>query len=199
MKKSFVIAAVVCALGGTASAQDDLEGGTDATEETTTETTETTAEPAATSSEPAEGGAAEGYKWGIEASLNSAADLDAVHLLINLGGNYLDIGADFNLTDTDAGTTWATEIEVGYRMQRTLAGRIRPYIKPFGIFALEDEGEDTPITIGAGAAFGVDFELFPQFTLGTELGGAFTYTTADAGDVIAFDVGTAAINATFWW
>jgi hypothetical protein len=198
MKKSIAIAMIVCGLGGTASAQDDLEGG-ETTEETTTETTETTSETSATTSAPAEGAAGgHGYQWGIEASLNSAADLDAIHLLYNLGGNYLDVAVGFNLTDA-AETAWELELEVGYRMQRTLAGRIQPYIKPLVIFTVADEGEaDTQIGLGLGGAFGVDFELFPQFTLGTEIGGAFTYVNTDPATI---NVGllTAALNATFWW
>jgi hypothetical protein len=200
MKKSFAIVAVVCALTGTASAQDDVESGADATEETTTETTEVSTEPTpATTSAAAEGGHGGGYQWGVEASLNSAADLEAVHLLYNLGGNYLDAAVDFNLTDA-GDTSWEVELELGYRMQRTLAGRIQPYIKPLVIFAISDEGEaaDTELTVGVGGAFGVDFELFPQFTLGTEVGGTFEYTNTDPA-TIEVDFLTAAINATFWW
>jgi hypothetical protein len=197
MKKSFVIAAVVCALGGTASAQDDLEGGSDATEETTTETTETTAEPAAASSEPVEGGAAGGHQYGIEASLNSAADEGAVHLLYTLGGNYLDVGLGFAVVSA-AETGWNLELELGYRLMRPLAGRVQPYIKPLVLLSIADEG-DTVLGFGVGGAFGVDYELFPQFTLGTEIGAAVQWEDTDPDATITFGLVTAALKATFWW
>jgi hypothetical protein len=204
MKKSFVIAAVVCALGGTASAQDDVEGGTDATEETTTETTETTAEPAAATGDPAESGAAGGHQYGIEASLNSAADEGAVHLLYNLGGNYLDVGLGLAFVSA-ADTEWNLELELGYRMMRPLVGRVQPYIKPLVVLTVESAppapgaDSETELGFGVGAAFGVDYELFPQFTLGTEVGAALLYQDTDPDATISVALVTAALKATFWW
>jgi hypothetical protein len=201
MKKSFAIVAVVCALTGTASAQDDVEGGTEATEETTTETTEVSTEPTTTTtSAAAEGGhAGGGHQYGIEATFNAAADEQAVHLLYNLGGNYLDLGLGLAV-ESEAETTWNLELELGYRMMRTMAGRVQPYIKPLVLLSVTDPGEaDTLLSFGAGAAFGVDYELFPQFTLGTEVGGAIVYTNTDPDATIAFELTTAALKATFWW
>jgi hypothetical protein len=204
MKKSFAIVAVVCALTGTASAQDDVEGGTDATEETTTETTEVSTETTTTTSNTTttEGGAAgAGHQYGIEAAFNAAADEPAVHLLYNLGGNYLDLGLGLAV-ESEAETAWNLELELGYRMMRTMVGRVQPYIKPLVVLAIADtgvEGSDTLLSFGAGAAFGVDYELFPQFTLGTEVGGAIVYTNTDPDATIAFELTTAALKATFWW
>lgn len=202
MKSSMMIAALVCAMAGTASAQDDVEGGTDATEETTTETTETTAEPAAASAAPAEGGAAGGHQYGIEASLNSAADEAAVHLLYGLGGNYLDLGLGFAVVSS-ADTEWNLELELGYRMMRSPIGRVQPYLKPLVILNVVSEAEagesETSIGFGAGAAFGVDYELLPQFTLGTEVGAALLYEDTDPDATISVALVTAALKATFWW
>jgi hypothetical protein len=202
MKKSFAIVAVVCAMGGTASAQDDFEGGADATEETTTETTEVSTETTTTTSATGNAGGAHaggGHQYGIEATFNAAADEPAVHLLYNLGGNYLDLGLGLAV-ESEAETAWNLELELGYRMMQTMAGRVQPYIKPLLLLSVTDPGAaDTLLSFGAGAAFGVDYELFPQFTLGTEVGGAIVYTNTDPDATIAFELTTAALKATFWW
>jgi hypothetical protein len=205
MKSSMMIAALVCAMAGTASAQDDFESGNETTEETTTETTEVSAEAsgsaAVTTTEGAAGGA--GYQYGIQASFNSAADEGAVHLLYGLGGNYLDLGLGLAV-ESSTNTEWNLDLELGYRMMRPLAGRVQPYLKPLVIFSIASEtdaaGEsDTSIAFGAGAAFGVDYELFPQFTLGTEVGAALVYQDTDPDATITVDLVTASLKATFWW
>jgi hypothetical protein len=198
MKNTIMIAAVVCALGGTASAQDDVEGTTDTTEETTTETTEVSTETTATTAAVEGGAAAGGHQYGIEASLNSAADEGAVHLLYNLGGNYLDLGLGFAVVSA-ADTGWNLELELGYRLMRSPVGRVQPYLKPLVLLSVADEGEDTLVAFGIGGAFGVDYELFPQFTLGTEVGAAIEWEDTDPDATITFGLITAALKATFWW
>ena len=89
-------------------------------------------------------------------------------------------------------------------MYKPLTGKIRPFLEPFGSFAYVDfvgdqDPEDNPIVLGAGAALGVDFELFEQFTLGTAVGGLVTFTIVDGGNLLQANLFTNAIRASFWW
>jgi hypothetical protein len=206
MTKHVAIAAVLCALAGTASAQDFEE---ETTEETTTEAPAT--DTSTTSSDAPPAAAAGGApKWGIEVGLNAIGDEPNLHGLMNLGGsNYLDLAVGFDLLTVmpeggDTELLWNLRLLAGYRMYKPLTGRIRPFLEPFGTFQYidfvgDDDPEDNPIVIGAGALLGADFELFEQFTLGTAVGAAATFTITDGGNLLELGLLTAAIRATFWW
>lgn len=204
MRKHLIIAAMVCALTPAAHAQDFDD---DTTEETTDSWSDTTTTDTASSTSTAPAASAAGgpgnYQWAIQASFNGAADLGFVHGLYNLGGNYLDLAVDFNFTydspdGGDSSTDVAFRVLAGYRMYRAMTGRIHPYLEPYAFFGTSTvDGE--PLEFGVGGAFGVDFLLFDQFTLGTSVNAELAYETADAGSTLTIDVLTAAINATFWW
>lgn len=218
MNKLIAAGAALLAFTGTAVADDlDGDGLDDLTGEAvlTIDDTETpsdsgsTDEPAAA---PAAAGA-DGPKMGIEASFNSVGsvgllrDSPLIHLLYNLGGNYLDIfsGLSFTNTSPDMGES-NTEIILnlggGYRMYKDMDGRIHPYLEPYLLFTLFNDNDDTvddSIRIEAGAMLGVDFAVYDQFSLGAALGAGLAFVTSDAGSEFSIFTYTTSVNATFWW
>ncbi len=88
-------------------------------------------------------------------------------------------------------------------MYKEMDGRIHPYLEPYLIFTMRSDGSpmaEEPISIGAGAMLGVDFQLYDQFTLGAALGGGLEYElVSDVGNTFSFGFYTTSINATFWW
>jgi hypothetical protein len=206
MTKHVVLIAIVCALGGTAAAQDiDDEGDGETPSEETTESSTESAPVATTTAEPAGGGEA-GLKYGIEVDLNAVGEIGLLHALYNLGGhNYLDIGLGFDVDiempdEGDTETELAVNVLLGYRMYRALTGRIRPFLEPYLLFRWADnDALGNPLGAGVGGRLGVDFELFDQFTLGASLGAQLDFTHDDDSDDIGFALYTTAIAATFWW
>src|SRR5262245_41047879 len=107
MKTCISIMVVVCALGGTAFAQDSDESTDSSSDSAPTDSTTPTdssgsasaggSASADTSSMGGGGGGGAAYKMGIGASLNSAADIPAAHLFYALGANYLDATVGFSL------------------------------------------------------------------------------------------------------
>jgi hypothetical protein len=216
MNKLVASGAVLLAFTGTAVADDlDGDGLDDITGEavlTTPEdtSTTTTAEP---TSAPAEAAGTEGAKMAIETSLNTIGDIPVVHLLYNLGGNYLDAFVGLSIVNFapemgDGATVLSLSLGGGYRLYKEMDGRIHPYMEPYLIFTMTSDGNPDPspdpISIGAGGMLGVDFQLFDQFTLGASIGGGLEYEIDSPdfgveGNAFRFGLYTTSINATFWW
>jgi hypothetical protein len=156
------------------------------------------------------GGGGSDPTMGIETELNGAADSPALHLLYNLGGNYLDavVALAINNTSPDGGdstTAFVIGIGAGYRMYKDMDGRIHPYLEPYLSFAIANDNDDTTVNtidIGAGAMLGVDFMLFDQFTVGAALGGGLDFeidSDPAKANILSIGVYTTSVNATFWW
>jgi hypothetical protein len=147
-------------------------------------------------------------QMGLETEFNGVGDLPAIHMLYNLGGNYLDLvaGVGFDNTSPETGdsvTDFTLVLGAGYRMYKDMDGRIHPYLEPFAQFALISNGDDADPDItsfGAGAMLGVDFMVFDQFTLGAAFGAGLDYTMVkDVANTLSVGVFTTSLNATLWW
>lgn len=197
MTKLLLTSALVCLMGGTALAQDDMMGddmggggmGGGSTMNTTAAETGGGGEP----------------QMGIQADFNSSSGIGAAHFLYNVGGNYLDLIVGINLINVspevgDGTTVFELDLGLGYRMYNDMDGRIHPYLEPFVNFGLStDEATGEPKNIGAGAMLGVDFMLFDQFTLGAQVGGALNFQLTEPANTLSIGLFTSSINATFWW
>lgn len=213
MKKLFAFGAVLLAFTGTAVADDlDEDGFDDVTGEAVMAAEPASGGTSASSSAAASGGG-DAKKMAIIVSFNGVGDLPILHGLYNIGGeNYLDFFAGFGIEnfapDTGDGAT-IVELTLGggYRMYKPMDGRVHPYLEPYLVFNMVNDGGTTgggdnpdPIRIGAGAMLGVDVEVVPQFTLGAAFGAGLDYEIiSDFGNTFTLGVYTTALNATIWW
>jgi hypothetical protein len=212
MKTLIAASTMVLMSTGVAFAQDDMgDGSSDTSSDTSSTDSSSDGGSMGGSMGSGETGGTtgtEGAQMGIETSLNGVAGIPAVHLLYNLGGNYIDAIVSLDIENHapevgDGFTSFGLGIGVGYRMYNDMDGRIHPYLEPYLSFNLNNSGQDTvpnETDIGAGAMLGVDFQLFDQFTLGAALGGGLNYSIiSDTENVLSIGVYTTSVNATFWW
>jgi hypothetical protein len=180
--------------GGDMGGGGDMSGSGDASGGMATTTTST-------------GGGDGSYKMGIETAFPTGGDGAHANFLWAMGKNWLDVslGVDFSKTPDQAGppavegkTAFGVDIGVGYRMVKPMKGKLSPYLEPAVTLGISDfaNAGDT-IALSVGATMGVTYEVIPQFTLGTGIGGGLLF--ADKFKTINFGLFTTSITAGFWW
>ncbi|MEZ4366504.1 MAG: hypothetical protein R2939_09490 [Kofleriaceae bacterium] len=194
-----LVAVTLTSLSTTALADDDLFGdGTASAEVSAT----TSYEAPAADAPAAEAMAADGEAmWGLGTTWPTGGDGAYLNLLKRLSGeNWLHLGASFRIDKIGDGadTIIGLGVRGGYRMYRLQHGRVRPFIEPYAgldIGSLDAAGDTISMTLGG--AFGIDFTVLPQFTLGLGVGLGASFT--DGFDALHVGTYTTSINATFWW
>lgn len=199
---------------------EDADG--DGVEDEVAADTTATEEPA-----PATGGA-DFWKMGLSFALSrtlslavtGAGDLESgvegentANFLYGLNEKaYLDLQIGINFAKSpevagppaSGGTVFGIDLGIGYRMYKPMSGKVRPYLEPMVRLAIDDFSEaGGTLFFGLGAAMGVDYQVWDQFTLGGMIGGALGFDGSGPGGdpfkVISFGLFSAGINATFWW
>src|SRR5688500_17909924 len=117
MKTLLATGTLLLLSAGTAAAQDDMGGGGMGGGGDTS----------------MGGGTSVGAQMAIVAEWNAAGDSPVIHMLYNLGGNYLDLELLFAITNVspdtgDSLTEFDLGAGIGYRMYKDMDGRIHPYL-----------------------------------------------------------------------
>jgi hypothetical protein len=151
------------------------------------------------------GESSDAYKMGIETAFPTGGDGAHANFLWGMGKNMLDLGIGIDFVHTDVAdpmtgdkTTFGVDLFAGYRMYKPMKGKLHPYLEPaihFGIPSFSHAGDT--MVLGVGAMFGVNYEIIPQFTLGTGIGAGLNFSNKFKD--INFGLITASITAGFWW
>jgi hypothetical protein len=130
------------------------------------------------------------FIWG----LNESAAIDTqVGIILDH-----DPGDPTAMPATGASTRFGIAIGAGYRMIKTMKGKIRPWVEP-GIRIADGDVAHTGdvIAIGVFAELGFEYLISDQLTIGTHIGAEADFSNKFKKDVIATNTG--AVDLGFWW
>lgn len=130
------------------------------------------------------------FIWG----LNESAAIDTqVGIILDH-----DPGDAAAMPPTGASTRFGIAIGAGYRMIKTMKGKIRPWMEP-GVRIVDGDVAHTGdvIAIGAFAELGFEYLISDQLTIGTHIGVEADFSNKFKKDVIATDTGV--VDLGFWW